>query len=137
MKTARIVSLVTVTSAAAALAVAAALPAYAAFAPRKPCGKITGPTWTFTRGTETGTKYGVVAIGNFQCAVAKQWVAKLAADHVKNKTESIVANNVLTNGPKGYTCAALSSKEGRAFAGQCAKGPKMYPTSGFSWSGTP
>jgi hypothetical protein len=111
--------------------------ATAAFAPRKPCGAITGPRWTFLKGPETGAKYAVLAIGSFPCAAARTWVAKLVADRVKNKTSSFVNNNVLANGPKGYACAAHSSKEGRAFAGACGKGPKINPTSGFSWSGVP
>jgi hypothetical protein len=104
-------------------------------APRKACGTITGPTWTFLSGHGTGSKYRVVAIGPFRCSSAKRWVAVLVTDSVKNKTSSLVNNNVLTNGPKGYSCAAISSKEGKAFAGACGKGPALNPTAGFSWSG--
>jgi hypothetical protein len=122
---------------AAGLLSAAASAATGAFAPRKPCGSITGPRWTFLKGPETGTKYTVVAIGPYGCAAAKKWVAKLVTDKVKNRTSSLVNNNVLSNGPKGYACAAHSSKEGRAFSGACGKGPKLNPTSGFTWSGIP
>jgi hypothetical protein len=130
-------SLPVVVAAVLALAVSGTAGASRTLVPRKPCGTISGPKWTFLKGPESGTKYGLVAIGTFSCASAKHWVAKLTADHVKNKTSSIVSNNVLKNGPKGYACAAHSSKEGLAFAGECLKGPKPNPTSGFSWSGTP
>jgi hypothetical protein len=49
---------------------------------------------------------------------------------------SLTNNNVLTNGPKGYACAAHSSKEGKAF-GACTKGAAQNPSSGFTWSGLP
>jgi hypothetical protein len=111
--------------------------ANAAYAPRTSCGTIKGPHWTFLKGRESGSKYGVTAIGPYACATAKKWVAKLANDPTPNHRSSLVNNNVLHNGPKGYVCAAHSSKEGRAFAGACTKGPALNPTSGFSWSGTP
>jgi hypothetical protein len=99
------------------------------------CGTISGPKWTHA--PESGTKYLVTATGSFQCAVARKWVSTLANDSVKNKSFTLIDNNVLTNGPKGYACGAHSSKEGKAFAGQCGKGPKLNPTSGFTWMGVP
>ena len=137
MRIARIPPVATVVLVAAALVAASAHPAHATFAPRKVCGTITGPKWTFLKGTESGTKYSVVAIGAFKCAQAKRWVGKLASDNVKNRSSSLTNNNVLANGPKGYACAAHSSKQGKAFAGACTKGPALNPTSGFSWSGLP
>jgi len=64
--------------------------ATASFAPRKPCGTISGPNWTFLKGPETGTKYAVVAIGGFACPSVKQWVAKLVTDPVKTHASSLV-----------------------------------------------
>jgi hypothetical protein len=107
-----------------------------AFAPRKSCGTITGPKWTFLKGPQTGSKYTVVAIGPFPCSAAKKWVAVLVTDSVENRTSSLVNNNKLSNGPKGYACAAHSSKEGKAFAGACEEGPALNPTAGFTWSGS-
>ncbi len=137
MSTVRIPPVAIVALVAAALSAASALPAHATFAPRKSCGTITGPKWTFLKGPESGTKYSVVAIGPFKCAQARQWVGKLVNDNVKNRSSSFINNNVLVNGPKGYACAAHSSKQGKAFAGACSKGPALNPTSGFSWSGHP
>ena len=114
-----------------------ALVRQAAVAPRTPCGTITGPKWTFLQGPESGDGYVVISIGQYGCAGAKKWVAKLANDSVKNRTSSTVNNNVLTNGPKSYACAAHSSKQGKAFAGACTKGATLHPTSGFTWSGAP
>ncbi|HXY17742.1 MAG TPA: hypothetical protein VEH79_06210 [Gaiellaceae bacterium] len=116
------VSLLLATATVALVVVAAAWGAPRTFAPRKSCGTISGPQWTFVKGPESGTKYAVVAIGSFPCTSAKKWVAKLAADPVKNKTSSLVNNNVLMNGPKGYSSAAHSSKEGAPSPGSAAKG---------------
>jgi hypothetical protein len=127
--------LVLLTAIATTIGVASSSGAPNLFAPRKACGTITGPQWTFLTGHGTGSTYRVVAIGPFPCATAKKWVAVLVTDTVKNRTSSLVNNNVLTNGPKGYSCAAHSSKQGKAFAGACEKGPALNPTSGFTWSG--
>lgn len=130
-----LVVLLTAIATTAAVAKSSASPNL--FAPRKTCGAIKGPTWAFLSGHETGSKYGVVAIGPFTCAAAKKWVAVLVTDTVKNRTSSLVNNNKLTNGPKGYSCAAHSSKQGKAFAGACEKGPTLNPAAGFAWSGIP
>jgi hypothetical protein len=104
-------------------------------APRKACGAIKGPTWTYLSGHGTGSTYSVLAIGPFTCAAARKWVAVLVTDAVKNRTPSQFNNNKLTNGPNGYRCAAISSKQGKAFAGACEQGPALNATSGFTWSG--
>jgi hypothetical protein len=105
-------------------------------APRKPCGQISGPDWTYLKGGLSGSKYVVVAIGSFTCKSAKTWVAKLAKDHVTSHANKFNPN-VLKNGPRGYRCAASTSKQEKAFAGECDKGPVSSPTSEFSWAGVP
>ena len=40
----------------------------------------------------------------------------------------------LTNGPRGYHCAADPTSEGgHATAGHCIKGTIAFPRSGFAW----
>ena len=129
-------------SAAAATLTAVALGlipglAHAKVIPHLPCGMISGPKWTQLTGSLSGSKYQVTAIGSFSCSTAKSWVAKLSKDVVKNSKPSGVNNNVLKNGPSGYACGALSSRQGKAFAGSCLRGPAVNPTSGFAWGGYP
>jgi hypothetical protein len=125
----------------ASMVVAAAIAASAAsgagaLAPRKPCGKFSGPAWAYPSGAPSGSTYTVTAIGAFTCKSATSWVKKLVNDAAPSHANTFNPN-VLKNGPSGYRCAATSSKQDKAFAGDCEKGPKLNATSGFSWAGVP
>jgi len=120
----------------AAISASAASGAGAAFAPRKPCGKFSGPAWTYLAGAPSGSSYTVTAIGPFTCKSATSWANKLVNDAATSHANKINPN-VLKNGPSGYRCDAESSKQGRAFAGECSDGPALNPSSGFSWAGVP
>jgi hypothetical protein len=98
---------------------------------RTPCGKIPGPNWSFPAGAPSGASYNVTAFGQFTCKSAKAWAAKLIKDPAPDHSNK-VNPNVLKDGPPGYHCGAGSSKQGKAYSGECTKGPVFNPTSGFS-----
>lgn len=80
---------------------------------------------------QSGVSYRWETIGKgWTCASAKPWVVKLIGDRVHVESKSVP----LTNGPRGYHCAANpGSRGGRATAGQCIKGTIAFPQSGFAW----
>jgi hypothetical protein len=88
-----------------------------------------GPTWTHPTTGVSGSKYEVSTFGSaFSRKAATKLVKKFITETVKSRTSA----NVLTNGPKGYTCKALADKQGHAFSGSCLK---MHPSpTGFGWS---
>ena len=83
---------------------------------------------TFKQG---GRSYQYETIGTgWTCATAKAWIVKLVGDRVHVSTRNVP----LTNGPRGYHCAANPNSEGgHATAGQCFKGTVAFPKSGFAW----
>jgi hypothetical protein len=88
-------------------------------------GKVCSP---FKQG---GRTYRSETIGTgWTCASAKPWIVKLIGDRVHVVNQSVP----LTNGPRGYHCAADPTSEGgHATAGHCIKGTIAFPRSGFAW----
>jgi hypothetical protein len=78
-----------------------------------------------------GRTYRSETLGTgWTCASAKAWIVKLIGDRVHISAKSVP----LTNGPRGYHCAAdPTSKGGHATAGHCIKGTIAFPQSGFAW----
>ena len=88
-------------------------------------GKVCSP---FKR---NGASYQYETVGTgWTCASAKSWIVELIRDRVHVSTRNVP----LTNGPRGYHCAAnTGSQGGHATAGQCIKGTVAFPRSGFAW----
>jgi hypothetical protein len=78
-----------------------------------------------------GRTYRSETLGTgWTCASAKAWIVKLIGDRVHIVSKSVP----LTNGPRGYHCAAdPTSAGGHATAGHCIKGTIAFPQSGFAW----
>jgi hypothetical protein len=78
-----------------------------------------------------GRTYRSETLGTgWTCASAKAWIVKLVGDRVHIVSKSVP----LTNGPRGYHCAADPTSEGgHATAGHCIKGTIAFPRSGFAW----
>jgi hypothetical protein len=78
-----------------------------------------------------GRTYRSETLGTgWTCASAKTWIVKLIGDRVHVATRSVP----LTNGPRGYHCAAHPTSEaGHATAGHCIKGTIAFPQKGFAW----
>ena len=78
-----------------------------------------------------GRTYRFETLGTgWTCAAAKAWIVKLIGDRVHIVSKSVP----LTNGPRGYHCAAdPTSQGGRATAGHCIKGTIAFPQKGFAW----
>jgi hypothetical protein len=130
-------------TAIAAYAIVAVTPATATATPVAPayvrtvCGDMTGPKWQTLVGGYSGSKYVVTVTGPQvapSCAEAKAWVTKLVKDRAPNHSPSLINPNVLTNGPKGYSCKATADAEGRAYEGACYKGNVLEPTSEADWA---
>jgi len=88
-------------------------------------GKVCSP---FKHG---GRTYRSETLGTgWTCASAKAWIVKLIGDRFHTVSKSVP----LTNGPRGYHCAAdPTSQGGHATAGHCIKGTIAFPGSGFAW----
>ena len=85
----------------------------------------------FANFKQGGRTYRSETIGTgWTCASAKAWIVKLIGDRVHIVSKSVP----LTNGPRGYHCAADPTSEGgHATAGHCIKGTIAFPRSGFAW----
>ena len=72
-----------------------------------------------------GRTYRSETLGTgWTCASAKAWIVKLIGDRVHIVSKSVP----LTNGPRGYHCAADPTSEGgHATAGHCIKGTIAFP----------
>lgn len=117
----RMIALLVVVSAVAASACLATATTAGATTTGKVCS-------TFKQG---GRTYRAETLGTgWTCASAKAWIVKLIGDRVHIVSKSVP----LTNGPRGYHCAADPTSEGsHATAGHCIKGTIAFPQSGFAW----